>query len=126
MVSSSAALSACCIGRLSSASRLGHVMSVDESWQTRTWDELKAETQARADRGAYPVFAIKPDDARAALAMIDSLDPDEWGQAWMAIGDRYAEQAQHLAAWRLYTLGRWPVAVSDKKRESLAKARTAF
>src|SRR4051812_50300 len=102
---------------------------VHDEWQTRTWDELKAETQARADRGAYPVFGINTDDAREALAMIGSLDPEEWGAAWMSIGDRYFERAQtaggkddskaaqqaYLAAWRLYTLGRWPVASSPKK-----------
>ena len=60
----------------------------DHGYQTRTWEELKAETLARAERGAYPVFAIKPDDARAALAMIHDLDPDAWGGAWMAVGDR--------------------------------------
>jgi hypothetical protein len=32
----------------------------DDGWQTRTWEELKAETQARAERGAYPVFGIWP------------------------------------------------------------------
>ena len=68
---------------------------IDHGYQTRTWEELKAETLARAERGAYPVFAIKPDDARAALAMIHDLDPDAWGGAWMAIGDRYMEQAQN-------------------------------
>ena len=61
---------------------------IDHGYQTRTWDELKAETLARAERGAYPVFAIKPDDARAALSMIRDLDPDAWGGAWMAVGDR--------------------------------------
>ncbi len=66
----------------------------DERWQTRTWEELKAETQARADRGAYPVFGISPDDAREALAMISSLDPDEWGAAWMTLGDRHLERAR--------------------------------
>ncbi len=108
--------------------------------QTRTWDELKAETQARADRGAYPVFGIKPEDAREALAMIGSLDPEEWGAAWMAIGDRYAKRAAAaerrgeakaaqdalLAAWRLYTLGRWPVAKSPKKVACHGKAKAAF
>jgi esterase FrsA len=112
----------------------------DDEWQTRTWDELKAETQARAARGAYPVFGISANDAREALAMIGSLDPEEWGAAWMAIGDRYAERAQaalragngqaaqdgYLAAWRLYTLGRWPVASSPKKTRCLEKARQAF
>jgi esterase FrsA len=111
-----------------------------DEWQTRTWEELKAETQARADRGAYPVFGIRPDDAREALAMIGSLDPEEWGGAWMAIGDRYAEAADAaerqgdrkaaqdalLAAWRLYTFGRWPVAKSPKKVESYAMAKAAF
>jgi esterase FrsA len=109
----------------------------DERWQTRSWEELKAETQARADRGAYPVFGISPDDAREALAMITSLDPDEWGAAWMTIGDRHAygihsvgdaKEAQDalLAAWRLYTVGRWPVAKSANKVAAAAKARTAF
>ncbi len=109
----------------------------DERWQTRTWEELKAETQARADRGAYPVFGISPDDARDALAMIRSLDPDEWGAAWMTIGDRHLDRAHEagqgktaqdalLAAWRLYTSGRWPVARSPNKVLSAAKARAAF
>src|SRR4051794_29299330 len=98
------------------------------SWDERTWDELKAETLARAERGAYPVFGIKPEDAREALAMIGSLDPEEWGAAWMAVGDRYtwradaaarrgdaqAVQEALLAAWRLYTFGRWPVARSPQ------------
>jgi pimeloyl-ACP methyl ester carboxylesterase len=95
-------------------------------WQTRTWPQLKAETQARADRGAYPVFGIKPEDAREALDNIGSLDPQAWGMAWMAIGDRYAEKGQHLEAWRLYTLGRWPTLASPSKRECFAKAQTAF
>ena len=112
----------------------------DEGWQTRTWDELKAETQARAERGAYPVFGIHPDDSREALAMIGSLDPEEWGAAWMTIGDRHFERAQaaarkgdntaaqqgFLAAWRLYTLGRWPVASSPKKVQCYESAKRAF
>src|ERR1700741_5186146 len=102
---------------------------LDHSYQTRTWDELKAETLARAERGAYPVFAIKPDDARDALSMIHDLDPDAWGAAWMAVGDRFMEQAQtaetsdpaaavqhYLYAWRLYKLGRWPVMAGPDKR----------
>jgi pimeloyl-ACP methyl ester carboxylesterase len=113
---------------------------MSDQWQTRTWEELKAETQARAERGAYPVFEIASADAREALDRIKSLDPEEWGAAWMAIGDRTMERAEAIArsgeaktaqavyraAWRLYTLGRWPVASSPKKVESYAKARAAF
>ena len=112
---------------------------IDHGYQTRTWEELKAETLARAERGAYPVFAIKPDDARAALAMIHDLDPDAWGGAWMAVGDRFMERAQeaeasdasaaaqhYLYAWRLYTFGRWPVMSAPNKRASYDKAQAAF
>ena len=110
-----------------------------EEWQTRTLPELKLETQARADRGAYPVFGIKSQDARDALAQINSLDPDEWGAAWSSIGDRYfnrakaeeptdtnAAAADYLAAWRLYSFGRWPLANSPKKKDSSRKAWAAF
>ena len=71
---------------------------IDHGYQTRTWDELKAETLARAERGAYPVFAITPEDAREALSMIHDLDPDAWGGAWMAVGDRHMERAQQAEA----------------------------
>ncbi len=112
---------------------------LDHGYQTRSWDELKAETLLRAERGAYPVFAITPEDARTALAMIHNLDPDAWGGAWMAIGDRAMERAHnaetgdssaaarhYLYAWRLYTLGRWPVMSSPNKRASYDKAQQAF
>src|SRR6185312_10757409 len=35
---------------------------------------------------------------RAALAMIHDLDPEAWGAAWMAVGDRHAGRAQALEA----------------------------
>jgi pimeloyl-ACP methyl ester carboxylesterase len=105
----------------------------------RTWPELKAETQRRADIGVYPVYGIKSEDARDALAQINSLDPDEWGAAWINIGDRYFTRAKtaeksepakgaadYLAAWHLYAFGRWPVASSPKKQESHHKAWAAF
>lgn len=110
-----------------------------DQWQTRTWPELKAETQARADRGAYPLTGLKPDDVREALAGIDSLDRDQWAAAFMAIGNRYqaraaAAMAQHpdaaredyRQAWLNYAFGRWPSPNSPGKRASAAKAQAAF
>ena len=47
----------------------------------RTLEELKAETQARADRNAYPLTGLKAEDVRKALANINSLDRDEWADA---------------------------------------------
>ena len=105
----------------------------------RTWDELKAETLARAERGAYPVFHLDLSDVHSALDDIHSLSPDEWGAAWMKRGDAHFERAQaragsdpaaardeYLNAWRLYSLGGWPVATSPKKAESRSKAWQAF
>ena len=110
-----------------------------EPWQTRTWPELKAETQARADRNAYPATGLKPDDVREALSHIDSLDRDQWAHAFMAIGDRYrtraeAELAQRPAAaradfyqaWLNYAFGRWPSPNSPGKQASAAKSVEAF
>ena len=110
-----------------------------EQWQTRTWPELKAETQARADRNAYPVTGLKPDDVREALSHIDSLDRDQWATAFMAIGDRYraraeAELARHPAAaradfyqaWLNYAFGRWPSPNSPGKQASATRSNEAF
>ncbi|MFK4446056.1 esterase FrsA [Caballeronia udeis] len=110
-----------------------------DQWQTRSWPELAAETQARADRGAYPLTGLKPDDVREALSHIHSLDRDEWASAWMAIGDRYEWRAKseeatdsgaarddYRAAWLNYSFGRWPSPNSPGKAQSYAKAQGAF
>ena len=111
-----------------------------DAWQSRTWDEVKVETQARADRGAYPIFGVSSDDAREALSKIGSFDRDAWGAGWMSVGDRRLAVAvaaesgsdmatarrEYLAAWRLYLFGRWPVPDSPKTIESYQKAKHAF
>src|SRR6266481_9253535 len=61
---------------------------------TRTWEQLKEETQRRVDKSLGPVGGLKSDDAREALANIHSLDRDEWAAAWSAIGDRYDKRAK--------------------------------
>ncbi|MDB5775433.1 MAG: yellowish-green 1-like protein, partial [Herbaspirillum sp.] len=107
--------------------------NAQEQWQTRTWPELKAETQARADRNAYPLTGLKPDDVREALSHIDSLDRDQWAAAWMAIGDRYEARAEselaknpaaaredYHSAWSYYAFGRWPSPNSPGKKRSAA------
>jgi pimeloyl-ACP methyl ester carboxylesterase len=106
----------------------------------RTLEELKAETQARADRHAYPLTGLKAEDVREALAKINSLDRDEWAAAWSAIAERYlakaksedagsqAKQAQddYLQAWRYYSFARWPVPNSPGKEKAYAAALDAF
>ena|SRR5262245_9272812 len=61
----------------------------------RTLDELKAETQARADRNGYPLTGLKPADVRQALSNIHSLDRDEWARARRA-GERSERPARPL------------------------------
>jgi esterase FrsA len=106
----------------------------------RTIEELKAETQARADRNAYPLTGLKPADVRDALANINTLDRDEWAAAWSAVAARYEAAAKaaetagrikeaqesYLMAWRLYSFARWPTPNSPGKQKAYARALYAF
>ncbi|HEY2137757.1 MAG TPA: alpha/beta hydrolase [Xanthobacteraceae bacterium] len=106
----------------------------------RTIEELKTETQARADRNAYPLTGLKPADVRTALSHITTLDRDEWAAAWSAVAATYeasaktAEQGGHikeaqedyLQAWRLYSFARWPTPNSPGKQAAYVKALAAF
>src|SRR3984893_4469827 len=106
----------------------------------RTLDELKAETQARADRNAYPLTGLKADDVRKALANINSLDRDEWAKAWgevavqyvlqgraaEAIGNIKEAQEGYLMGWRLYSFARWPTPNSPGKQKAYELALDAF
>ena len=51
--------------------------------QERTLEELKAEAQARAERNAYPLVGLKPEEVREALSRLKSLDRDEWAASWI-------------------------------------------
>lgn len=106
----------------------------------RTLEELKAETQSRADRNAYPLTGLKPDDTREALGKINSLAPDDWAAAWSSIAERYearakseeaagkkAEaQADYRQAWRYYGFARWPVTNSPGKVKAYERSLAAF
>ena len=107
---------------------------------SRTLDELKAEILARSDRNGYPLTGLKPDDVRAALANITSLDRDEWAAAWGAVAERHMAkgrseeasgrikeaQASYLQAWRTYSFARWPVTNSPGKEKAYVAALEAF
>ena len=54
----------------------------------RTLEELKAEAQVRADRNAYPLIGLKPDEVREALARLHSLDRDEWAAAFFGVRNK--------------------------------------
>lgn len=92
----------------------------------RTLEELKAEAQARADRNAYPLIGLKPDEVREALGRLKSLDGDEWAASWSQIGDRYMAQGNYDAAWRYYSFARWPQPTSPGKQRAYEKAVDAY
>ncbi len=107
---------------------------------TRTWEELKQETQRRVDKNLGPVGGVKSDDAREALSNIHSLDRDEWAAGWSAIGQRYEARAKseeaaknndaarddYFWAFRYYTVARWPVPNSSGKQKAYQNALAAF
>jgi pimeloyl-ACP methyl ester carboxylesterase len=105
----------------------------------RTLDELKSELLARAQRNAYPLTGLKPDDVKEAANRLRSLGPNEWADEWITIGDRYLAQADevtrqnreagdklYLQAWRCYAFGSWPVPNADRKQAAYGKALAAF
>jgi esterase FrsA len=103
----------------------------------RTIDEIKAETLARAQTGAYPALGIQPADASDALGRIRSRDPDEWAAAWSAVADGYVAKAKaaddpkeadanFLRAWRLYYFGQWPAPTSAGKQAAYQRAVDAY
>src|ERR1044072_5271191 len=111
--------------------------SVSAQNADRTIDEIKTETLARAQPGAYPTLGIAPDDARDALALINTRDPDDWAAGWSKVADRYIAKAKaasdpkeadanYLKAWRLYYFGQWPAATSPGKRAAYRRAIDAY
>jgi esterase FrsA len=103
----------------------------------RTIDEIKAETLARAQTGAYPALGIQPADARDALDRISTRDPDEWAAAWSAVADGYMAKARatsdpkeadanFVRAWRLYYFGQWPAPTSAGRRAAYERAIEAY
>src|SRR3954463_11052036 len=103
----------------------------------RSIEEIKTETLARAQTGAYPTLGIDPADARDALALINTRDPDDWAAGWGKVADRYVEKAKaaadpkeadanFLKAWRLYYFGQWPAPTSKGKLAAYRKAVDAY
>ncbi len=103
----------------------------------RTIDEIKTETLARAQTGAYPALGIQPSDASDALSRIKSRDGDEWAAAWSAVADTYVAKAKaatdpkeadanFVRAWRLYYFAQWPAPTSPGKQAAYQKAIDAY
>jgi len=111
-----------------------------QSWGPLNLEELKAETQRRADRNLPPIGGVRPEDAREAMAQLKTLEPDVWAGVWGAIGDRYFARAKEVEktdpkearelyykAWDNFNVGRWPTEKnSPGKMKVYQKALDAF
>jgi len=98
----------------------------------RTLAQVKAEILRRAGKN-NPLEHIRPEDARAVAAALNSLDRDHWAEVWCDIGLRYEVQGDALlqqggdvqAIAEAYYLaysncrtGRYPVASTPGKQEA--------
>jgi esterase FrsA len=105
----------------------------------RTLAEIKTEALRRAKLNLYPVMGLHPADLEAAFSNIHALGKNQWGPAFIAVGDRYMAKAKqlesshpaeanqdYLEAWRIYSFGRWPVSWSMGRRQAYEKSLEAY
>jgi len=105
----------------------------------RGLDQLKQEVQRRSDRNMPPLGGVAPEDARAALSRVTSLDREQWVLAFSSVADQHQERAQALEtrdragaakeywqAWRLFHFARWPTENTPAKRIAKQRAVEAF
>jgi esterase FrsA len=115
------------------------VSCLSQQRSERTIEEIKVEAIHRAEVGQYPLIGLDPADVKEAFNSIHTRDKDEWAAAFMAVADRYMNEAKavektdpqkanadYIRAWRLYSFGRWPIPASPGKQRSYEKAIEAF
>ena len=113
--------------------------AIAQERRERDLEEIKAEAVHRAENGMYPLIGLDPGDIREAFAAIHTTDKDEWAAAFIAVADRYMNEAKsvektdlakadadYIRAWRLYSFGRWPIPASPGKQRAYEKAIAAF
>ena len=103
----------------------------------RTIEEIKAESLARVQRGAYPLGGLDPKDVAEALALVKTRDRDEWAQGFGTVAERYFAEglaaqdparasAAFRRAWRLFYFAQWPVPNSAGKQRAYQRALDAY
>lgn len=105
----------------------------------RTLAALKEEVVRRVERGGPPLGGITAEDARAALAAIDSLSREQWATAFSTVADSHFARATRLEAsdrdaaaqaywqaWRLHHFARWPTENTPARVHAKRRALEAF
>lgn len=119
----------------------GHLLFAQDIVPPRTLPELKEETLKRVQEKPQRsmVEGILVEDAKAALANINTLERDDWAAAWMVFGDKYMAEGKaldakkdpkakdlYLRAYKYYKLAHYPTDNSPKKKEAYKKGLDAF
>ena len=118
---------------------MGCIQSHAQIAPARTLEQLKMETQDRANRGAYPLAELDPEGAREALAHLNSLDHEDWARAWIPVGDQHIQAGKALEgvdkekaaheyekALQYYLFARFPVEDTPLTEKAYSLARDAF
>lgn len=103
----------------------------------RTIDEIKQESMLRAEKGAYPLGGLAPQDVQEALSYITTRDRDDWAAGFNKVAAKYMEIANQATdpkvageaykrAWRLYYFAQWPVPNSEGKKKAYQNALNAY
>jgi len=115
-------------------------MTAAEASAERTLQQVQAEVLRRAGRNS-PLEHITPEDAQAAVAVLNSLDRDHWAEVWCANGRRHeaegdallrrgadsrAIKAAYFLAYANYRTGRYPVASTPGKLAAHQHALRCF
>jgi esterase FrsA len=115
-------------------------IALGQGAEVRSLEAVKAEVMRRAGK-INPFDHIKPDDAKAILDTIKTLDRDEWAAAWCKKGLEYEakgdgrakDKAPSKELAELYSLafnycqiGRYPVATTAGKVEAYKNSMRQF
>jgi pimeloyl-ACP methyl ester carboxylesterase len=118
-----------------------HLLLAQDIAPPRTLAELKEETLKRVQEKPQRsmVEGILVEDAKAALANINTLERDDWAAAWMAFGDKYMAEGKaadakkdpsakdlYLRAYKYYKLAHYPTDNSAQKKEAYKRGLDAF
>lgn len=103
----------------------------------RTIDEIKQESMLRAEKGAYPLGGLAPQDVQEAFSYINTRDRDDWAAGFSKVAAKYMEIGNQASdrktageaykrAWRLYYFAQWPVPNSEGKKKAYQDALNAY
>ena len=109
--------------------------------QERTLDDVKRDVTRRVAQRQPPFDDVRAEEVERVLASLTSLDKDEWGTRWCAVGLAHEKRGDELLAkgarakdigeayYLAYSychIGRYPVPSSPGKLEAYGHTRRTF